>query len=204
MWTCIMWLTYSVTRSYIFIFQPITGWFVCMLINNCRLIPHSLANLCFPLFFLSSDEIWPSCLWSSVTCSPSSKPSYPMVCFRETTSGSLKLMLQSFGEDPLVTSEILIQILNITWFNPHKRSQLQAVTCLERGLMELNLPLTPPPHLYVLQDHRALENIPSGPPWVPPNQSGFGGHGPEVHHWPNLQRLHLRVRVWHLHQTVSG
>lgn len=58
--------------------------------------------------------------------------------------------------------------------------------------------------LCVLQDHRALEGVPSVAPWVPSHQLWTGGHGPQVHHRPHLQRLYLCLWVWHLHQAISG
>lgn len=56
----------------------------------------------------------------------------------------------------------------------------------------------------VLQNHCALEGIPSVSPWVSSHQLWAGGYGPKVHHRSNLQWLHLRLWVWHIHQALSG
>lgn len=56
----------------------------------------------------------------------------------------------------------------------------------------------------MIQDHCALEGVSSVTPWVPSHQLWTGGHGPEVHHRPHMQRLYLCLWVWHLHQAISG
>lgn len=56
----------------------------------------------------------------------------------------------------------------------------------------------------VIQDHCALEDVSSVTPWVSSHQLWAGGHGSQVHHRPHLQRLHLCLWVWYLHEAFSG
>lgn len=56
----------------------------------------------------------------------------------------------------------------------------------------------------LLQDDSAMESLPTVPSRTAPHQFGPGGHGPQIHHRPHLQRLHFCVWVWHLHTPLPG
>lgn len=54
------------------------------------------------------------------------------------------------------------------------------------------------------QDNSAVESLQTVPSRSASHQLRPGGHGPQVHHRPHLQRLHFCVRVWHFHSPLSG
>lgn len=86
-----------------------------------------------PLLLSSAGGTSPSCHWSSATCWLSWRPSSPMVCFRVTTSASLRQMQQSSGDVPLETSElnsILLSVVLNPWslggyVNPQRHADLE-------------------------------------------------------------------------------
>lgn len=72
------------------------------------------------------------------------------------------------------------------------------------AVYELFFFITWKPKCVAFQDNSALESLQTVPSWSASHQFRPGGHGPEVHHWPHLQRLHLCVRVWHLLAPLPG
>lgn len=56
----------------------------------------------------------------------------------------------------------------------------------------------------LLQDNSAMESLQTVPSWSASHQLGPGGHGPQIHHRPHLQRLHFCVWVRHFHTPLPG
>lgn len=54
------------------------------------------------------------------------------------------------------------------------------------------------------QDYCTMESLQTVPAWGPSDQLWPGSNGSEVHHWFNLQWLHLSVWIWYFYQTISG
>ena len=59
-------------------------------------------------------------------------------------------------------------------------------------------------NLHVFQDDSAVEALPADAFGGAPDRDGAGGDGAQVHHRPHLQRLHLKLRVRRIHQTLPG